>query len=170
MRKYVLEVNLNDESVKLVEKIAAHKDKLLHRAFSVFIHDGNGNILIQRRANNKYHSGGLLTNACCSHPISGNVKTEAIERMKEELGFYCDISFVDKFVYLAEFENGLFEYELDYVFVGKCESSVKICFDPAEISEVNWVNINDLLKSVKDNPEQYTKWFITALFIAKKYM
>ena len=109
-----------------MEKMEAHKKGLLHRAFSVFIFNGKGEMLLQQRALNKYHSGGLWTNACCSHPMPGEKTEDAADRrLKEELGFETPLEKIFDFVYKAEFDNGLTEYEFDHVFAGEYEGEIK---------------------------------------------
>ena len=164
VNKKVLEVTFDDTPIGLVDKLTAHQQKVLHRAFSVFIIDGKGKMLIQKRADNKYHSSGLLTNACCSHPISNDIKSEAAVRLNEELGITCNLNFLDSFVYFAEFENGLAEYELDHIFLGQYDSSKDIPFNCDEVSEIHWVSIEDLTYDIKKHPNKYSKWFITALY------
>jgi len=148
----------------------AHLNKELHKAFSVFIHDGNGNMLIQKRSSDKYHSGGLWTNACCSHPLTDDIYLEAQFRMQQELGFSSDIEFVDKFVYFTDFPGGVFEYELDYVYIGMHNSTLPIKYNSSEIDEVLWIPIDSLLNDVMESPEKYTKWFITALYMVVCHM
>ncbi len=164
VNKKVLEVTFDDTPIGLVDKLAAHQQKVLHRAFSIFIIDDKGKMLIQKRADNKYHSSGLLTNACCSHPISNDIKSEAAVRLNEELGITCKLNFVDSFVYFAEFENGLAEYELDHIFLGHYDSSKNIPFNYDEVSEIHWVTIEELTYDIKKHPDKYSKWFITALY------
>lgn len=164
LKRNVLEVTFDDTPVGLAEKLTAHQHKVLHRAFSVFIIDDKGKMLIQKRADNKYHSSGLLTNACCSHPISDDIKSEALVRLNEELGITCCLDFVDSFIYFAEFKNGLSEYELDYIFLGRYDSTKNIPFNYDEVSEIYWLPIRELTHDIKKYPEKYTKWFITALY------
>ena len=164
MNKQVLEVTFDDTPVGFIDKLTAHQQKVLHRAFSVFIMDGKEKTLIQKRADNKYHSSGLLTNACCSHPISNDIKSEATVRLNEELGITCNLDFVDSFIYFSEFENGLAEYELDHIFLGQYDSSKNIPFNCDEVSEIHWVSIEELTYDIKKHPNNYSKWFITALY------
>ena len=119
-------VNETDEVKGAAGKMEAHKKGLLHRAFSVFVFNQRGEMLLQQRAMNKYHSGGLWTNACCSHP-EPNEETEeaAMRRLKEEMGFETDLEKVFDFVYKAEFENGLVEYEFDHVYTGEYDGDIK---------------------------------------------
>ena len=115
----VILVDENDAPIGIMEKIEVHQKALLHRAFSVFIFNSKGEMLLQKRANNKYHSPGLWTNACCSHPSPGQDTLEAAtKRLQEEMGFTTAIEKVFDFIYKAPFDNGLTEYEFDHVFIG----------------------------------------------------
>src|SRR5690349_17552900 len=115
----VVLVNPDDTPIGTLSKLEAHRTGQLHRAFSVFIRDSNGRILLQRRANGKYHSGGLWTNACCGHPRPDEQTRVAAERrLEEEMGIRCDLSRVNTFTYFADLDNGLVEHELDHVFIG----------------------------------------------------
>src|SRR6187399_3488331 len=119
MMQNVILVNENDEVTGTAEKMEAHQKGWLHRAFSIFVFNSKGEMLIQQRAHTKYHSGGLWTNACCSHPRPGEATiTAASRRIKEELGIDTRIDFAFHFIYQAGFENGLHEYEFDHVFIG----------------------------------------------------
>ncbi len=153
-------VNLKDEEVGFATKEAVHEKGLLHRAFSVFIiHDDK--MLIQKRAEGKYHSGGLWTNSCCSHQRRGEQLEEAVHRrMQEELGFDCAVEEKFHFVYRHPFENGLTEFELDHVFVGDYDGPVTC--NKEEASEIKWISIPELQKDMETNPQQYTVWFMTA--------
>jgi len=156
-------VDENDKEVGVSKKLEAHMGGgKLHRAFSVFIFDSNGRMLLQRRALVKYHSGGLWTNACCSHP-SPTESTEAAahRRLKEEMGFDCDLSEIFSFIYKTPVSGGLTEWEYDHVFVGKYNGKVKP--DLNEIAEVKWVQVEDLMKDVRRNPSKYTEWLKLSL-------
>ncbi|HLD57519.1 MAG TPA: isopentenyl-diphosphate Delta-isomerase [archaeon] len=154
----VILVDEKDKEIGLEEKIKAHKEGKLHRAFSVFVFNQKGEMLLQRRALTKYHSGGLWTNTCCSHPRKGeDVDKAASRRLKEEMGFSCGLKEVFSFIYKTGFDNGLMEHEFDHVFVGAYESEPKI--NPEEVAEYKWVTMEDLLKDVKKNPQNYTFWF-----------
>src|ERR1700754_1322335 len=118
-REEVILVNENDIPVGTMEKMEAHRKALLHRAFSVFIFNSKGEMLLQQRADKKYHSGGLWTNACCSHPKPGEeIETAASRRLREELGFGTGLRKVFDFIYQSPFDNGLTEFEFDHVFFG----------------------------------------------------
>jgi len=118
-RNNVVLVDENDNAIGEMEKLTAHKQGQLHRAFSVFIFNDKGELLLQQRASHKYHGAGLWTNTCCSHPQSGeDVGSSAQERLNYEMGLKCDLKFVDSFIYNEQVENNLIEHELNYVFIG----------------------------------------------------
>jgi isopentenyl-diphosphate delta-isomerase len=147
-----------DAPVGLIEKMAAHELGLLHRAFSVFIFNSNGEMLLQQRAKSKYHSGGLWTNACCSHPYEGQeTKAAAEKRLQEEMGFTVTLNKVFDFVYRAPFENGLTEYEFDHVFVGS--HSGDILPDPNEVQDFCFMQMESIRNALVSHPQQYTAWF-----------
>ena len=160
-RNKVVLVNMYDQETGEMEKMPAHEQGLLHRAFSVFLFRKN-EVLLQKRASSKYHCGGLWTNTCCSHPGMGeSVEESAIKRLMEELGISVDsLQEVHSFVYRAQFSNGLTEYEYDHVLVGEYDGDFKV--DPEEVDEVRWVPIKELMEDLVTNPEKYTPWFIIA--------
>jgi len=132
----VVLVDERDREVGTAPKLAAHEDGALHRAFSVFVLNGHGELLLQRRADTKYHSAGLWTNTCCGHPRPGEpVAAAARRRLREEMGFDCEPAPAGTFVYRAEV-GGLVEHEYDHVFVGRHETDPLP--DPAEVSEWRW--------------------------------
>jgi len=158
MTEYVILVNEKDEEIGLMEKMEAHEKALLHRAFSVFVLNGKNELCLQRRALHKYHSGGLWTNTCCSHPRKGETNLEAANRrLFEEMGMRCDLSEKFDFVYKAEFDNGLTEHELDHVFVGYSEIEPEI--NTEEVAEFKWMDLEKLKSDMEVNPEIYTAWF-----------
>lgn len=158
MDKNVILVNEKDEITGTAEKMEAHQKGFLHRAFSIFVFNKNGEMLLQQRAIKKYHSGGLWTNACCSHPQPGEeTEASARKRLKEEMGFEIPVSKVFDFIYSAKFDNGLTEHEFDHVFAGEYEGEVS--YNSEEVMDISYKSmqeINDLLKS---QPEKYTAWF-----------
>jgi isopentenyl-diphosphate Delta-isomerase len=157
----VILVNEKDEVLGKEEKIKAHKEGLLHRAFSIFIFNSNGDMLLQQRALNKYHSGGLWTNACCSHPMPDELTTDAaIRRLQEEMGFTTSITKQFDFVYKANFDNGLIEHEFDHVFTGTYEGC--ITYNEQEVMAYRYINMHELEASIKASPAEYTAWFIIA--------
>ncbi len=157
MEKVIL-VDEHDKQIGLLEKIQAHKEGRLHRAFSVIIFNQNGDMLIHQRAKDKYHCGGLWTNACCSHPRDGELTEDAAHRrLNEEMGFDTELSYIDSFIYKADFDNGLIEHEYDHLYAGFYEGEIL----PNEDEVANWkyVNLVQLKQDIQRNPSQYTIWF-----------
>lgn len=157
-RNKVVLVNENDTVIGEEEKMKAHYDGVLHRAFSILIFNNRGEMLLQKRALSKYHSPGLWTNACCSHPqLNESYKAGAEERLLAELGFTVDLKEVHDFIYKAEFDNGLTEHEFDRVFIGTYNGN--IAFNPDEVDEIKWIGVETLYEEIDNNPEKYTEWF-----------
>jgi isopentenyl-diphosphate delta-isomerase len=158
----IILVDRNDREIGYEEKMKPHKEGRLHRAFSVFVFNSNGEMLLQKRAKSKYHSGGLWTNTCCSHPRKG-VKTDeaAHRRLSEEMGFDCDLEEKFNFIYKARLDRGLTEHEFDHVFFGIYDGKVNP--NPDEADGYDWVAIEDLKKDMKLNSNKYTIWFKIAL-------
>lgn len=157
-RQEVILVSEADTPVGIMEKMEAHQKGLLHRAFSIFIFNSKGEMLLQQRAISKYHSGGLWTNACCSHPQPGEDTLESAERrLQEEMGFKTPLRRIFDFVYRAEFDNGLIEHEFDHVFIGDYEQPVD--FNKAEVMAYEYVNMEELAIAIEKNPGDYTAWF-----------
>lgn len=156
--EYVILVDEQDNATGTMEKMKAHVEAKLHRAFSVFVFNSNNQLLLQRRASDKYHSPDLWTNTCCSHPRPNeNTLDAAKRRLKEEMGIECPLEYSFNFIYKAELENGLTEHELDYVFLGVFDGQP--IPDSAEVSEWKYESLENISKSIKQNPEQYTAWF-----------
>jgi len=154
----VILVDKNDEQIGLMEKIEAHEKALLHRAFSVFTFNKNGELLLQQRAASKYHSPLLWTNTCCSHQRAGESNIEAGKRrLQEEMGFVCDLKEVFSFIYKAPFDNGLTEHELDHVMVGDYNENPVI--NKEEVERFKWMTVEDIKVDMERNPEIYTAWF-----------
>ena len=154
----VILVDEQDHQIGVMEKMEAHEKALLHRAFSVFIFNDNGEMLLQQRAFEKYHSGGLWTNACCSHPRSNEETNDAaIRRLKEEMGFETTLTKVFDFVYKAAFDNGLTEYEFDHVFVGKYNGI--ILANKAEVQSFEYKTIDAIAAELALDNNHYTAWF-----------
>lgn len=161
-RKKVVLVDTFNNPLGEAEKLSAHKEPKLHRAFSVFLVNLKGEILIQKRADGKYHSGGLWANACCSHPESAdeNIKESAEKRTEEELGIQgVKLKELFSFVYFAKFRNNLFEYEHDTVFLGAYNGEIKL--DEEEASEYKWISPNELNEDLTRHPEKYAVWFLS---------
>lgn len=158
MLEEVILVDENDNEIGLMEKMEAHEKALLHRAFSVFVFNKNGELLLQQRALHKYHSGGLWTNTCCSHPRKGEVViNSAHRRLMEEMGFDCELELKHKFIYKAPFTNGLTEHELDYIFTGEFENTPHP--NPDEVASYRWIKLEQLQKEIELHPENFTVWF-----------
>lgn len=154
----VILVNENDEKVGLMEKIEAHEKALLHRAFSVFVINDNNEIMLQQRAHDKYHSPGLWTNTCCSHQRNGESNIAAgRRRLQEEMGFTTDLKELFNFIYIAPFDNGLTEHELDHVMVGSFNGEPQL--NPDEAADYKWMTADDIKKDIAQNPDIYTEWF-----------
>lgn len=154
----VILVNTNDEPIGLMEKLEAHEKGLLHRAFSVFIYNDKDEIMMQKRAAHKYHTPGLWTNTCCSHPREGETVVEAGKRrLQEEMGFTADLKHVTSFIYKAPFDNGLTEHEFDHVLVGYYNDEPVI--NPDEVEEWKWMKAEDISAEIKKNPDNFTAWF-----------
>ena len=158
MEEFVVLVDREDNELGLMEKQQAHVAGLLHRAFSVFIFNSKGELMLQQRASSKYHSPTLWTNTCCSHPRENESYLEAAHRrLIEEMGFDCNLTFKFNFIYKANLDNGLTEHELDYVFVGVFDEEPNL--NPLEVMAYRWVEMEDLKKDIDKNPQNYTAWF-----------
>jgi isopentenyl-diphosphate delta-isomerase len=158
MEEQVVLVDEKDNPIGLMEKIEAHEKALLHRAFSVFIFNKKGELMLQQRAASKYHSPLLWTNTCCSHQRDGETNLEAGKRrLQEEMGFVTELNEVFSFIYKAPFDNGLTEHELDHVMVGSFEDAPYI--NKEEVESYKWMNLEDLKSDIKNNPDIYTAWF-----------
>ena len=154
----VILVNENDEPVGVMDKMEAHEKGLLHRAFSVFIFDTKGRMLLQQRAGEKYHGAYLWTNACCSHPYPGEkVEAAAQRRLKEELGFDTDVQEIFSFTYHAAVENGLTEHEYDHVFVGIYEGPVEA--NKNEVAAFRYQEMSEIKSGIQNQPQLFTVWF-----------
>jgi isopentenyl-diphosphate delta-isomerase type 1 len=163
--EHVILVDENDKEIGTAEKIQAHRESLRHRAFSVFIFrdDFESELLLQQRADGKYHSAGLWTNTCCSHPRPGeDILLAGQRRLKEEMGFSVPLTSLGWFHYIAAFHNGLTENEIDHVLVGKLGDAT-ISPDKNEVKDYRWVNVRDLKKEILDDPDRFTPWLALAL-------
>ncbi|MBV7441912.1 isopentenyl-diphosphate Delta-isomerase [Weeksellaceae bacterium TAE3-ERU29] len=162
----VVLIDEKDSVLGLMEKMEAHIKGELHRAFSVFVFNDKGETLIQKRALEKYHSPGLWTNTCCSHPRENETYLDAAKRrIQEEMGFICPLEFQFSFIYKADVGGGLIEHELDHVFTGKFNGIPKL--NPEEVCDYKWISMPDLETDVKNNPQNYTEWF---KIILKEYI
>ena len=157
MEKVIL-VNELDEPIGEMEKMEAHEKGVLHRAFSVFIFNDKNELLLQKRASSKYHSGGLWSNSCCSHPRSGESIVDAGKRrLVEEMGFSVPLDAVFSFIYKAELDNSLTEHELDHVLIGRYNDAPEMNLD--EVEDWDYVDLESLESDMSDHPENYTEWF-----------
>jgi isopentenyl-diphosphate delta-isomerase len=158
----VILVSPDDEPVGTAEKLAAHRSGALHRAFSVFVLDEGGRILMQRRADGKYHAGGLWSNTCCGHPRPGEeTETAAERRLREEMGFSCELTDLFSFTYRVDMGNGLWEHEIDHVLTGRHEGAPAP--DPAEVAEWRWLLPDALEREIAREPDRFTPWLLPAL-------
>jgi isopentenyl-diphosphate delta-isomerase len=157
-KEFVVLVDGQDNEVGTMEKMQAHVEGKLHRAVSVFIFNSKKHLLLQKRADGKYHSPGLWTNTCCSHPREGeSVKHAAIRRLEEEMQLSCPLKHAFSFIYNAKLDNGLTEHEYDHVFTGIADSAPKP--NAAEVSQWRYVTVDKLDEELRANPKQFTEWF-----------
>jgi isopentenyl-diphosphate Delta-isomerase len=154
----VILIDDNDVAIGTAPKLEAHRSGLRHRAISIVVSDGNGRVLLQQRAAEKYHSGGLWTNTCCSHPRPGEtVEEAAVRRLDEEMGIHCPLFFMFAMPYRAQVSNDLIEDEITHVFGG--------CFtgtpqpNPREVQDCRWMAFAEIERDVDRRPEIYTIWF-----------
>lgn len=154
----VILVNEHDEQIGLMPKQEAHEKGVLHRAFSIFIFNDNGDLMLQQRAMHKYHSPGLWTNTCCSHQREGESSLKAgFRRLDEEMGFTTNLKEKTSFIYKAPFDNGLTEHEFDHILVGTFNEDPTI--NPDEVAQWKWMPLKEVKEDILNNPEQYTAWF-----------
>ena len=165
----VILVDKNDNQVGLMPKLEAHEKGVLHRAFSIFIFNSRYELLLQKRASSKYHSGGLWTNTCCSHPREGEDTLDAANRrLDEEMGIKTSLRKVYDFIYKAELDNQLTEHEFDHVFYGVCDNDPILNKDEAEDSK--WVDMETLNNDIMKNEDNYTVWFKIAFDYFYNYL
>ena len=161
-QEYVILVDESDNEIGVMEKLQAHQEGLLHRAFSIFIFNSKNELLLQQRALTKYHSAGLWANTCCSHPRPNEtIKDSANRRLHEEMGMSCDLNIKTNFIYTTQFENGLIEHELDYVLVGFTNQNPIL--NPDEVESFKWQSITEIKMDILSNPQNYASWFKIAL-------
>lgn len=154
----VILVNTSDEVLGTMPKMEAHRQAVLHRAFSVFILNAQGQLMLQQRAADKYHSPLLWTNTCCSHQRMGETNIEAgRRRLREEMGFETELADLFSFIYKAPFDNGLTEHELDHVLLGYYAAEPRI--NPQEVASWKWMGLEEVSADLKARPELYTAWF-----------
>lgn len=158
MAENVILVDEHDNELGLMEKMEAHRQGKLHRAFSVFVLNSHGELLLQQRALSKYHSGGLWTNTCCSHPrYQEGIEEAAHRRLQEEMGFDCYLEKSLEFIYRAELDQGMIEHEYDHLFIGYSDQEPQI--NPEEVETYRWLALPKLREDIKNNPDHYTAWF-----------
>ena len=161
-RNKVVLVDTNDRAKGEMDKLEAHLKGELHRAFSIFLFNSDGEMLIHQRATNKYHGGGLWTNACCSHPQwSEDIKQSALQRLNYEMGLHCNIDKAFSFIYNSHVENGLIEHEYDHVFIGYTNNTPDP--HPDEVQNYKWTCPILLKNEVMQQSDHFTYWFRTAL-------
>lgn len=154
----VVLVDVHDNEVGTAPKLQAHREGRLHRAISVFVFNRSGEMLLQRRAGGKYHSGGLWSNTCCTHPRPGeNPHRAAKRRLAEEMGIACELSESFAFIYRAEVEPDLVEHELDYVYVGITADNPEP--DPTEVDGWRWATPEQVTRELLETPQRFTAWF-----------
>lgn len=157
LEEKVILVDTSDRQIGVAEKLQAHRDGSLHRAFSIFVLNSQGQLLLQKRAKHKYHSGGLWTNTCCSHPRDAETTVLAAHRrLQEEMGFDCELREIFSFIYQASLDNDLTEYEFDHVFLGY--SDRQPILNPEEAEDWKWIDLKTLQADIKQHPEFYTYW------------
>ncbi len=158
MKEHVVLVDGQDRTLGTMEKLEAHQRGVLHRAFSVLVFNTRGELMLQKRAQDKYHSGGLWTNTCCSHPrMNETVEYATRRRLQEEMGIDVQPVFLDKFIYKAELDRDLIEYELDHVYTAIYDGDPLLNYDEAE----DWrlVSLDELRDHMAQYPDEYTAWF-----------
>jgi len=157
MPEYILTVDENDNVIGKEEKVKTHQEGKLHRAFSIFVFNSKGELLLQKRAKTKYHSGGLWTNTCCSHQRPEETLEKSVHRrLKEEMGFDCALKEIFSFTYKVKFGNDLFENEYDHAFIGNFDGEP--IPNPEEVDEWKWVDLEELKNDIQKNPDNYTYW------------
>jgi isopentenyl-diphosphate Delta-isomerase len=162
MNEQLILVDEQDNETGTMDKLSVHEKGLLHRAFSVFVFNSKSELLLQQRADGKYHSGGLWSNTCCSHPIKGEEILKTIQRrIKDEMGIQCQAAFKFKFIYKMLFENGLTEHELDYVYFGRSDEIPRP--NPEEVKGWKYLNLQKLINNISSEPQNYSVWLKVCL-------
>lgn len=162
MEESLILVDRNDQQIGTGHKLPIHREGLLHRAFSLFIFDGQGRLMLQQRALSKYHSGGLWTNSCCGHPRPGESTAQAAHRrLGEEMGFDCPLEEVTTLIYKSEVSGDLIEHEFDHIFIGRFDGEPEV--NPEEAAQWRWIETSELLQWIDAEPEAFTVWFKTIL-------
>lgn len=154
----IILVDKNDKQTGTGEKIEVHRQGLLHRAFSIFVWNQKGQLMMQQRAKTKYHTPGLWSNTCCSHPKPGEDIIEAAHRrLQQEMGFTCPLNDEFSIIYYSRFSNNLIEHEYDHVIFGYYNHEPVI--NPSEVHHWKWISVSDLVRDAELNPHYYTVWF-----------
>ena len=162
MIEILILVDKNDTQIGTGEKMEVHRQGQLHRCFSIFVFNSKGEMLMQKRASTKYHSGGLWTNTCCGHPVDGETTDQAAHRrLKEEMGFDCTMTEKFTFIYHAELDHDLTEHEYDHVYVGQYDGPIHP--NPEEADDYKWQKISDVESEMHRLPEHFTVWSKIAL-------
>jgi isopentenyl-diphosphate delta-isomerase len=157
MQQQLILVNENDQEIGFGDKLQVHRNGQLHRAFSIFVLNNRDELLIQRRAWEKYHSGGLWGNTCCSHPIKNEIQDKTVHRrLIEEMGFDCELSHLFSFIYRAELDNQLTEYEFDHVYFGRFNGIPNP--NPEEVCEFKWIGLEELREDLIAESDKYVYW------------
>lgn len=155
--EYLILVDEKDQAWGKLEKAEVHELGLLHRAFSIFVFNTKGELLVQQRADEKYHSAGLWTNTCCSHPRYGEETSDAVERrLLEEMGLRLNPEFAFSFIYKTKFKNGLSEHEFDHVYLSVSDELPNP--EETEVKDWKYIGLDALKEELKNNPENYTEW------------
>lgn len=161
-KEQVIAINEKDQEIGVADKLEAHREDILHRAISVFILNDHNQVLLQQRADDKYHSAGLWSNTCCSHPMPGEETAAAAHRrLREEMGFDCELEYIFPFRYRTDVGGGLIENELDHVFIGWYSGEVNPSAE--EVRDYKFISIKDLQALIDNQPGMFTTWFQLAL-------
>jgi isopentenyl-diphosphate delta-isomerase len=159
-------VDENDRAIGSVDKLEAHRTGARHRAVSVFVFDAEGRVLLQRRANDKYHSGGKWANTCCTHPRPGESTADAASRrLREEMGIECELTSRGVFTYRCEVGSGLIEHEIDHVFVGRSNELPHP--NSAEVQEYRWISVPELARELDESPTTFVPWMRMAFEVSR---
>lgn len=159
MEEKVVLVDKNDKEIGIEEKIKTHREGKLHRSFSIFVLNSKGELLLQKRAKAKYHSGELWANTCCSHPRPGEpIEAAMHRRLKEEMGFDCELKKIFDFIYKIKFDDTLYENEFNNVFVGEVDGELAMSPNPREVDDWKWIGLEELEKDIEKNPDDYAYW------------
>lgn len=168
MSELLILVDENDNELGVMDKLSTHQTGSLHRAFSIFIFNSMGELLLQQRADEKYHSAGLWSNTCCSHPIKAeDISVSLNRRLDEEMGINARLEFVFSFIYRTELERGLTEHEFDHVYFGFTDDQPKP--NPAEVKDWKYMDLNSLQLDIQSHPENYSAWLAICLPKVKAY-